>query len=243
MHEENEDQIEQKPFDYCEKVDLHALSPNTNLVSVVSIAAEHGFRGVIVPLGRLDQLIAAIKAYGNKEILPICAIDYPLGASSLDVRNYSIMSAHEKGAREVEIVAPYHFIAEEDFRKVYNDANSVVGTAKKAGMEMKYVLDQNCSYINDKVRSQLARIVSSTRIPIVSTALGFVSDKTDHADNIIKMRNLKSKSGCKIKVYLSTHNVDDIASYVKAGADIIGLEWNKAAYLVHAYEEMVQKKE
>lgn len=241
MNEETEQQV--KPFDYCDKVDLHALNPNANLSGVVSIAAEHGFRGIVVPMGRLERLIAAIKAYGTKEILPICAIDYPFGSSSLDVRNYSIMSAHEKGAKEVEIVTPYHFIAVEDFRLVYNDAQSIMNTAKKAGVSLKYVLDDGNPYMNnDKVRSQLTRFVRDAQIPYVSNSLGFFPQKGDHADNIIKMRNFKSKAGCDMKVYLSSKDVDDIAAYVKAGADIIGLDWNQAPYLVHAYEEMVQKK-
>lgn len=241
MQEETEQEVKQ--FDYCDKVDLHALNPNTNLNSVVSIAAEHGFRGIIVPMGRIEQLIASIKAYGTKEMLPICAVDYPFGSASLDVRNYSIMSAAEKGAKEVEIVAPYHFIAAEDFRRVYNDAQGIMTNAKKAGVSVKYVIDQGNPYIaNDKVRTQLSRIVQNSRIPYVATSLGYFPDKTDHADSIIKMRNIKSKGGCNVKVYLSSQEVDDIAAYVKAGADIIGLDWNKAPYLVHAYEEMVQKK-
>jgi deoxyribose-phosphate aldolase len=238
MHEE-----EQVKFDYCNKVDLHALGPSINLNNVVCLASEHGFRGVVVSLGRLENLIQAIKACGNKEILPICTVDYPLGFSSLDVRNYSVMSAHEKGAREVEIVAPYHLIADEDFHRIYKDAQGIMNTANKTETNIKYVLDQNNSYMNDRIRSQLAKIVLSTKIPVVSTSLGFFSEKVDHADEIIKMRNLKSKARCNVKVYLHTSEVDDIASYVKAGADIIGLPWDKAPYLVHAYEDMVEKKD
>lgn len=239
MYEE-EQQVKQ--FDYCDKVDLHALEPKVNLASVVSIASEHGFRGIVVPLTKLEQLIKAIKDYGTKEMVPVCTVDYPFGSSSLDVRNYSILAAKEKGAKEVEVVAPYYLIADADFRRVYDDAHNLMSTANKQGISLKYVLDQSSPYVDDTVRTKLSRVISSSRIPIVSTSLGFFDNKVDHADNIIKMRTMKSKAGCQMKVYVSSQDVNDIASYVKAGADYIGLHWKKAPYLVHAYEDMVQKK-
>ena len=241
MTEEFEDEV--KKFDYCDKVDLHALDHNIQIEKVVVIASEHGFRGVVVPHIYLESLVKAIKSNGNQELLPICAVDYPFGSSSLDVRNYSIMSAKEKGAKEVEVVAPYHLIANNDFKHVYDDAQNIISTAKKANVGIKYVLDQNGPFIDDAVRSKLARLISSTRMPVVSTSLGYFESKVDHADSIIKMRTMKSKSGASMKVYISSQNVEDIASYVKAGADIIGLPWNKAVYLIHEYEDLVQKKD
>jgi deoxyribose-phosphate aldolase len=111
------------------------------------------------------------------------------------------------------------------------------------GLSVKYVLDRNHSYINeDNAITRLCRIIKQAQIPIVSTSLGFFDNKIEHSDSVIKMRNIKSKAGCDIKVYISSSDVSDIASYVKAGADIIGLPWNKAPYLVHAYEDLVQRK-
>jgi deoxyribose-phosphate aldolase len=237
--EEFDDEV--KYFDYCNRVDLHALDYHSNLNSVVSIASEHGFRGIVVTPTRLEQLITAIKNYGEKSLVPICAIDFPLGCMSLDVRNYSIMSAKEKGAREVEIVAPYHLISQRDFKKTYQDAQNIVATTKKAGVSLKYVLDQNSPYIDDSIRTKLCRIIDTSKIPIVSTSLGFFDKTIDHADHILKMRGIKSKAGCDLKVFVRSDNPKDIASYVKAGADIVGLKWETAPYLVHAYEKMVQE--
>ncbi len=237
--------IAKKTFDYCKKVDLHVLKGNPNIQSVVSIAGEHGFRGIVVTLARLDRLVDAINKpiYGCKDLVPICAIDFPLGESSLDVRNYSIITAKEKGAKEVEVVAPYHLIAEKDFRKVYDDAQALMSQAEKCGISLKYVLDRDSNSIDDSVTARLCRIISSTKIKFVSTSLGFFDKKIDHADNVIKMRNVKSKSGCAIKVFVSSNDASEIASYVKAGADIVGLPWEKATRLVHAYEDLVDKKE
>lgn len=241
MTEEFEDDIKQ--FDYCDKVDLHALDHFAQIDKIVVMASEHGFRGIIVPHIYIEALVKSIRINGNNDLLPICAIDYPFGSSSLDVRNYSIMSAKEKGAKEVEVVAPYHLIAKNDFKHVYDDAQNILSTAKKASIGIKYVLDQNGPYMDDAVRSKLARLISSVRLPVVSSSLGYFESKVDHADNIIKMRTMKSKSGAQMKVYISSQNVEDIASYVKAGADFVGLPWNRAISLIHEYENLIQKKE
>lgn len=235
---------EENKFDYCEKVDLHALDFNANLNSVVAVAAEHCFRGIVVTLAKLPELVKEINrpSFGDKQILPIVAIDYPYGNSSVDIRAYSIASAKEKGAKEIEIVAPYPMLAKRDFRGIYEDAQTLVTTAAKYGMSLKYVIDQNSEYIDDSVRTKICRIVSSTRVPMLSTSLGFFDQAVDHSDNIVKMRAMKNKIGCTIKAYIKTGDPNEFALYPKAGADIIGVEWKKGPQIVHAYENMVQKK-
>jgi hypothetical protein len=46
-----------------------------------------------------------------------------------------------------------------------------------------------------------------------------------------------------MKAYVNTSDPNEFALYPKAGVDIVGVEWNKAAHLVHAYEDMILKKE
>lgn len=232
-------------FEYCNKVDLHVTDISTKLDNVVSVAAEHGFRGIVVTLGQITALVKEINKplFGDKQILPIAVIDYPFGNSSIDVRAYSLASAKEKGAKEVEIVAPYPMIANHDFRGIYEDAQSLVAAAKKYDISIKYVLDQNSEFIEDSIRTKLCRIMSSTRVPFISTSLGYFDEEIDHSDNIVKMRALKNKIGCPIKAYVPTSDPNEFALYPKAGADILGLEWNVAPFLVHAYEDMVIKKQ
>ncbi len=244
MNDQDNEEPSKVMFDFCDKVDLHALPPSICLDTVVAIAGEHGFRGIIVTLGRLQELVKEINRpiFGDKKITPICAIDYPYGMSSQDVRGYSIRSAAEKGAKEVEVIAPYHLLVAKDFKAIYEDAQNLLNISSQAGIDIKYVLDQSSEFVDESISAKICRILSSTRMPVVSTSLGFYDEKVDHADSILKMRNIKNKVGCRMKVFVGSDNPNDLASYIKAGADMIGLPWNKAPYLVHAYEEMVQKK-
>jgi deoxyribose-phosphate aldolase len=231
-------------FNYCDKVDLHALDLAIQLKSVVAVAAEHGFRGIVVPLGRLESLVKEINRpnFGDKNIMPICAIDYPFGDSSIDVRTYSVASAKEKGAKEVEIVAPYNLLLEKDFRRIYEDVQSLVTASKKYDIGFRYVIDQNSPYIDDAIRTKLCRVISSTHVPAVSVSLGYFDTEISHSDNIVKMRAMKNKVGCQMKAFINPVDSNEFALYPKAGIDIVGLDWKKAANIVHGYEDMVQKK-
>lgn len=240
---ENEEE-QTRSFEYCGNVDLHALDLQVDLNKVVAIAAEHGFRGIVVTLGRIDELVKAIQkpVFGDERLIPICAIDYPYGSSSTDVRTYSVMSAKEKGAREVEIVIPYHLVVAKDLRAIFNDVQSVMNAAKKSDISVKYVIDQNSHYLDDGARTTLCRVMARAKVPIISTSLGFFDEKINHSDAVIRMRNLKNKVGCGIKVYVGTNDPNELALYPKAGADVIGVNWINGPFLVHAYEDIVQKK-
>jgi deoxyribose-phosphate aldolase len=234
---------ETKQFDFCNKVDLHALDFTAPLQNVVAIAGEHSFRGIVVTMSALEDLLKEIHrpTFGDKRIIPIAAIDYPFGSSSLDVRAYAVHSAHEKGAREIEIVAPYKLIAERNFRRLYDDAQTIMNAAHKIGIAVKYVVDQNSPYIDDGVRTKLCRIITSVRAPIISTSLGFFDREIDHSDSVLKMRNIKNKTGCDIKAFINPEDVNEFAMYVKAGADIIGLPWKKAVETVCNYQDIMEK--
>lgn len=230
---------ETEDFGYCNKVDIHALSPNDKIEPIVAIAEEHGFRGIVVQSGQLEKLS---KVISSKTLLSICAIDFPYGGSSIDIRTYSILAAKEKGANEIEIVAPYHLLNNMDFRHIHDDIHSVLNTAEKAKIGVKYVLDQSSMFLPDNVRTRMCRILSSVKIGMVSTSLGFFDQNISHGDNILKMRNLKNKVGCQVKVYINTSDPATFALYPKAGADIVGTDWKNAPFIVHAYEDVVQRK-
>lgn len=238
----NEDENFQR-FDFCDKVDLHALEPKINLQSIVAVATEHGFRGIVVnpcDLSNLNDELGKIPVE-IRTVLPITIIDYPFGMMSLDARAYSIQSAKEKGAKEVEIVAPYPLLVRKDFKAILADLQNICNIAKKCDINLKYVLDLNNKEYDDSVIAKMCRIFMSSKINIVSTSLGYFDKNQSNTDLILKMRSIKNKVGCNIKSYISSNDPNDLLSFIKAGSDIIGLKWNKAPFLVHEYEDLVQK--
>ncbi len=238
------EEVEEKPFSFADKIDLHALNFYIDLAAVVAISGEHGFRGIVVGPSKIGELSKLInnQIFGCKDVIPICIIDYPFGMSSSEVRACAMYAAKEKGAKEIEIVVPYPTMAEKDFKLLHEDASNIVKFGQKENISVKYVIDQNSPYLDEATRSRMYRILASVKMPIVTTSLGFFDEKLDQSNDVLKMRALKSKVPCQIKSYISSGDIEDMIMYIKAGCDIIGLDWDKASNLLYEYQSIVEKK-
>lgn len=228
----------EETFDYCNNVEIYVKN-NCKLQNVVAVASEHSFKGIVVDSNRIVELVKELKNV-NSDILPVCSIDAPEGNSSIDIRAYSIVSAKEKGAKEVEIYAPSFLIETRDFRKIYEDLQNCINISSKNNIPFKYIINDMYKTLPDDIKTKICRLFSTINLEY----LGFCFSKqnNNHSDNIIKMRFFKNKVSSKIKTYIKDVSKEDFAAFVKAGVDTIGLDWEIASYLVHAYESMMIKK-
>lgn len=225
-------------FDYCNNVDVYVKN-NCKLESVVAVASEHNFKSIVVDSNRLVELVKELKNI-NSNISPIALIDGPEGNSSVDIRAYSIVSAKEKGAKEIEMYAPMHLIDTRNFRKIYEDLQNCMNISSKHEISFKYIINDMYKPLPDDIKTKLCRLFSTINLGYITFA--FSKQQNNHSDNIIKMRFFKNKTESKIKTYIKDASKEDFAAFVKAGVDTIGLDWEIAPYLVHAYENMVIKR-
>lgn len=192
----------------------------------------------------LDEMVKIIgnPEHSEKKTLLVAAIDYPFGSSSTDVRVYGIHSAKERGAQEVEVMVPYALVLSNDTKALSDDMLNVLAAAQKADIALRYVVDINSPHIDEAARNKLIRLMGANKVQTVSISLGFFDTKVNHSETVLKMRNIKNKSGCLIKAFVRTNSSTDFALYPRAGADMMGVDWKIAPFLAHAYEDMVQKK-
>ena len=57
------------------------------------------------------------------------------------------------------------------------------------------------------------------------------------------MRNIKNKTNCIVKAFINTKDISIFSLYPKAGADIVGVHFSMAPFLVHGYENLVINKD
>lgn len=235
---------EENQFDFCKNVDIHFLDYHTSVQNPVAISCEHGFSSVLVELGRLKELVSYIDKNSDKSISATCLIDFPYGSSSHDLRAYAVHSAKEKGAKHIEIIAPYGLIVKKDFHAVHTDIENIVKACDKLQMGLTYVIDQNSSFINESSRIKMCKIVSNLRLPCLSLSAGFYDDEISHKDNILNLRKFKDKIGpeTKLKIYTDLLDENDFSMYIKAGCDKIGLPLPIAPKIVQAYNELIHKE-
>lgn len=199
-----------------------------------------GFKSIVVDQIKLDEVSKEIKKSHIEDLSVICKIDYPEGASSVDVRGYSVLSAKEKGASIVEVFAPKYLYKAKDFKRIHEDLVSLINLCKKNHIEFRYCISSSKNeYLSDDIKTKIARIFSAVDLGMLSIN---VDQKSEISDEIIKLRFFKSKIQSKIKTILKEPTKEDLSSFVKAGVDVLGLDLWKAPFLIHAYEGMISNK-
>lgn len=234
MSETEESQFppEEEVYNYASSVDIHCIGSKYRLDNVVALAVEHGFRGIVTLPCFIEDLAKELKKQ-NSAILPVCVLDYPYGVSTTDVRNYSIIAAKEKGAKEIEIVCPNHLVG--DFKQIENDVRALSLVASKSGLKLKYLVDTS-TLAEEGCLTRIGRICHNFGVGISV----FNSKRIDHSDNILKIRSIKNKTNIKTKVYLADPTIEIVTLYNKAGIDVLSFDAKNAASIVHEYEEQLK---
>ena len=227
-----------QPFSFSHHVDIHALDWRADISSLPAIAHEHGFRGIVVPQGRIEKLA---KLCEDNKVVPVAAIDYPHGHSSPEVRTYSIVTAQEKGAKEVEVVVPYHLIHDREFKKFDKDVQTVMGSCEKLDIRLRFVLNKGFIPDDAKINNRIFRIFSSNKVRRVSTGLDHNSSNT--TESVMWTRDIRKKTNAQVKAFVDTDDPKDFSQFPKAGCNLIGLDWRMAANAIHGYEGMVNQGE
>lgn len=233
----------EEQFSFGRNVECHALDYNADFNKIVPIAVEHGFGGIVTLQGRVAQLKRAIiqnKIEAKERPRIISTIDFPLGSQSTDTRAYQIHSIKESGADAVEVVAPYHLMAEGDTKGIYKDVDTLSLVAKECGIELRYVIDVGCEFYDKKTRNILLKRLIQKDVRTISASLGYYNRDVDISDVVLWIFNIKKISGCNIKTYICGHNAEDIVATVKAGSATVGLEWDRAVEMTHEYERLIR---
>ncbi len=226
----------------CNQIEIHALDYEDNFRQVVPIAIEHGFQAIATSQGRVSALNKIINEFVSSECNRpeiIAVIDHPFGCESIDTRAYQIHSAKEQGAEIIEMVALYRALAEGDLREVTRDLDNLGNIAAKCDVDLRYVIEPD-SFVSISHRNFLAKEIAIRDTKIISTSLGFYDEKVSVSDRVLWLRDIKKLSGCQMKSYVYEEDIDMVSTLIKAGAEIIGLDWQSAPRLAYEYEELIR---
>ena len=192
-------------FEYCDHVDIHALDPSVNLKSLAIIANEHGFRGVVVPSSKVQELSVHLATPNKRtKVKTIGIIDFPSGYACNSSRRTEIVNCQELGAKEVEIIAPYSHILSGDWGKFEEDITSIVTICNRINIDYKITLLNRHQAIRDKDQAKIYRILAAKQVECISIGIGETNSPGELADQVMRMRNILKKTMYVMKVYLNT---------------------------------------
>lgn len=81
------------------------------------------------------------KKYINEKIQVSTIIDFPFGSNDKSIRTQMIKTAIKNGAKSIEVVAPFNFMANSMFTDLKNDASMSLEICKSNAVDLSYVLE------------------------------------------------------------------------------------------------------
>lgn len=145
-----------------------------------------------------------------------CAIGFPLGATTTEVKVMEALQAIKNGADEIDMVINIGAVKSKRYTYVKNDIKSVVKAAKPKGVK---VILETC-LLSDAEKVKVARIAKQAGVKFVKTSTGFSTGGATVEDIKLLRKTVGKKLGVKasggIRDYKST------ITMIEAGANRIG---------------------
>ncbi|MBS4015943.1 MAG: deoxyribose-phosphate aldolase [Candidatus Latescibacteria bacterium] len=145
-----------------------------------------------------------------------CAIGFPLGATTTEVKVLETLQAIKNGADEIDMVINIGAVKSKKFAFVKNDIKSVVKAAAPKGVK---VILETC-LLTDAEKVKVARIAKQAGVKFVKTSTGFSSGGATVEDIKLLRKTVGKKLGVKasggIRDYKTT------IAMIEAGANRIG---------------------
>jgi deoxyribose-phosphate aldolase len=145
-----------------------------------------------------------------------CAIGFPLGATTTEVKVMETLQAIKNGADEIDMVVNIGAVKSKKFAYIKNDIKSVVKAASPKGVK---VILETC-LLTDAEKTKVARIAKQAGVKFVKTSTGFSTSGATVEDIKLLRKTVGKKLGVKasggIRDYKST------IAMIEAGANRIG---------------------
>ncbi|MEO0083947.1 MAG: deoxyribose-phosphate aldolase [candidate division WOR-3 bacterium] len=145
-----------------------------------------------------------------------CAIGFPLGSTTTEVKVLEAMQAVANGADEIDMVINIGAVKSRNYKLVEQDIKSVVKAVKPIGV--KTILE-TCLLTDDE-KVKIAKIAKRAGAKFVKTSTGFSSGGATIADIKLLRKAVGKKMGVKASGGIRDYKT--ALAMIKAGANRIG---------------------
>ena len=203
--------------------ELHA----ENIKAVTSQALKLGFRSVVVHPCNVELVKNILN---GSQVLTVSVCDFPHGKGLTKSRVKDIKEILKLGADEIDIVANYQYLWEDDVRNFKKDLKAVAKAME--GKVLKIILEVD--FLTEKQMRTATQVISKIANEenaklIIKTKTGFAENKVQnlHAVQVIKkaLEELNQYGEDKIRIKASggIRTKDEALQLIQAGAHILGV--------------------
>lgn len=198
---------------YIDHTLLSASATERNIIDHCNQAKSHNFYSVCINSCYIPLAKQLLKGSNVK----ICSvIDFPLGASSTEVKVFEAKQAIYDGADEIDMVMNIGVFKSKNYLEVFKDIRDVKISIGK--IPLKVILEISELSKNGIVKA--SEICLDAKADFIKTSTGF--SKSGATLTAVKIIRKTVKKNCKIKASGGIGDYETAQKYVDIGADRIG---------------------
>jgi deoxyribose-phosphate aldolase len=200
-------------------IDAAILKPSTAVEDVEKLAYEainDEYRSICVPPYLINLAHSLLKNSNTK----VCAvIAFPFGYNALTTKLFEIKTAVEMGANEVDYMINLGAYFSHGAEAVAIEASKIVEEAEANGAEaVKAIIE--VGYLSEEQIVEVSKVCASSGVDYIKTSTGYGPRPTRIED--IKLIRTTIGNNVGIKAAGGIKTLDELLSFLKAGANIIG---------------------
>ena len=200
------------------RIDHTLLKPDTTRAEIETLcyeAVRYGFASVCV---NPTWVTTSTRLLQGSAVKVCSVVGFPLGATTVDSKQYETRRAIIDGASEIDMVINIGALKSDDLRAVEMDIEAVVRPCREAGVISKAIIEATLLSDEEKIIScALARAAGAD---FVKTSTGFGPGGATVADVVLMRRVVGDRMG--VKAAGGVRDLEGLKSLVRAGATRIG---------------------
>jgi len=197
-------------------IDHTVLKPEASIADIKKLCAEarkYKFATVFV---NPSYIKLAAKLLKGSDVKVGCAIGFPFGATTTEVKVMEALQAIKNGAQEIDMVINIGTVKSKNYKLVEADIKSVVMAVKPIGV--KTILETSLLTNQEKVR--VAKIAKKVGAWFVKTSTGYSTGGATVDDIKLLRKTVGPKMGVKASGGIRDYKT--AIAMIEAGANRIG---------------------
>ncbi len=199
-------------------IDHTLLKPDATRAEIEKLcreAAEFGFATVCVNPAWVALSAASLRGTS----VGVCSVvGFPLGATTLDVKQFETRRAIYDGATEIDMVINVGALKSGDLRTVERDIAAVVEPCRQCGVVSKVIIE--AVLLTDEEKVTACTLSKAAGADFVKTSTGFAAGGATAADVALMRRVVGAEMG--VKAAGGVRDLQGLNAMVAAGASRVG---------------------
>jgi len=208
------DKVQRNIAKYIDHTLLNPDATQENIDNLINEAIEYTFKSVCVHPSWVKYCAQKLV---NTEVAVCTVVGFPLGAQTIETKQFEAEDAMAKGATEIDMVINIGRLKSADYTYIEREIKSLVEVTRDKAL-LKVIIET--ALLSDDEKIAVLKIARNHQVDFVKTSTGFATGGATVAD-IKLMKDIVGDS-VQIKASGGIRTLNDFQQMTQAGATRIG---------------------